>query len=205
MIEHSFVANCTHTFTKGGLIVVRAAVPIKIGAKISLNHTTKPFWNSLNWRLVLSKGRFLDCHCELCKDPTECGTFAGGVYCPNCPDQLRILLPENPLDRRSDWVCNKCSNRSIFKKGSAFTSQCKAILACNGLKRSVEDYEGFIHQFTGILHPHHSYMATVNMGLCKMYTNKLENNVFHIDNNYNDYKLKRFMYSFRIESTSILR
>ena len=81
-----------------------------------------------------------------------------------------MFLPENPLDDRCDWVCNKCSDRSIFREGFVYESQCNAIVTYYGLNRqSVEDYEGFIRKFTGILHPHHSYMTKVKLALCRMY------------------------------------
>ena len=180
MIEHGCVANCTRTFTKDGQIVVRAAVPIKIGAKICLNHTPEPFWNTWTRRLFLSRSRFFDCPYELCKDPTEFGTFACGIYCPKCIDQQGILLPENPLDARCDWVCNHCSERSIFQEGFGFESQCKAISAYYCLNRqSVDDYEGYIRKFTGILHPHHSYMTKVKLALCRMYGQSKDGNFFH--------------------------
>jgi len=75
------------------------------------------------------------------------------------------MLPEDPLDDDSDWLCNKCSVRKtanfvaelLIKVGSDF----------QGVnRRSVKECESFILRNSKILHPHHSYLTEVKMTLC---------------------------------------
>jgi len=169
MIEHSCIANATSTFTTDGQLVVRAAVAIPKGAKITLNRILEPFWSTQKRRLYLTT-KFVDCQCERCKDPKEFGSFTSGIYCPKCPHQRGILLSENPLKEDSDWICNKCSSRQTMSDGYVAKLLVKVAKGFLGLnRRSVTECEGFIRNHSRTLHPHHYYLTEVKMVLCNIY------------------------------------
>lgn len=132
---------------------------------------------------MLSTRLFLDCHCDRCKDPTELGTLVGGIFCPKCPNQKGILLPEKPLeDKLSDWICNKCSHRSI-EGYIAADSLLKVGRAFAGLDRqSIPDCEAFIRKWSKIVHPNHSYLTEVKMVLCDIYGQSENGNIFLKEN-----------------------
>ena len=61
-----------------------------------------------------------ECKCKRCQDPTELGTYYGGIYCSKCnnfspgEEQLTLkgtLYQENPFEISSDWKCNHCNNK----------------------------------------------------------------------------------------------
>ena len=60
-----------------------------------------------------------ECNCARCNDPTEFGTYFGGIYCSNCnlfnPDgehvtMKGVLSKETPLQQSSNWKCNYCDS-----------------------------------------------------------------------------------------------
>ena len=60
-----------------------------------------------------------ECNCKRCNDPTEFGTYFGGIYCSACntfnPDGEQItmkgiLSKENSSQQSSDWNCNHCDS-----------------------------------------------------------------------------------------------
>lgn len=183
MIEHHCVANSTHSFTKDGQIVVRAAVPIPKGSRITLNHSLVPFWSTIKRRLFLFERKFLRCYCDRCKDPTEFGTFVGGIYCTSCPNFEGVLLAEDPLDFDSDWVCNKCSFRKPMPDGKIallLRETGRDFAALN--RNSVPDLEAFVQKYSTILHPHYSHLNETKKLLCNVYLNSgIEEHNTYID------------------------
>ena len=73
-----------------------------------------------------------ECKCKRCQDPTELGTYYGGIYCSKCnsfsPDEDQptfkgISYQEKPFEMSSDWKCNHCNNtfpgeecQTVFKR-----------------------------------------------------------------------------------------
>ena len=168
LVEQNCVGNATRTLTKDGQMVVRATVPIPMGARISIN-AFEPLKSTLERRCDLLESKFYFCQCERCKDPTELGTYTYGIYCPDCPGQQGILLSENPLDSRSDWICNKCSGRKTTKR---FLEGLLETVAgdSEGMDRnSISECEAFILKYSKILHPHNSILTEVKFRLIGHY------------------------------------
>jgi len=116
LFEHDCVANATRSFTVQGKIVIRATVPISRGENISLNYID-PLWGTTNRQHILKQGKFFQCQCERCKDPTELGTFLSGLSCPHCKcvKHGAILLPQRPLQTQSPWECTLCNQTQSAK------------------------------------------------------------------------------------------
>ncbi|CAG7723627.1 unnamed protein product [Allacma fusca] len=58
----------------------------------------------------IKKGQ--EIHCDFTQDPTEYGTYLTAVNCRDNPGcRGGNLLPENPLDNCTAWVCDKCGDR----------------------------------------------------------------------------------------------
>lgn len=118
--------------------------------------------------VLLKKTIFEACQCERCKDPTELGTFASGIYCPHCPKKEGLLLSENPLNPEADWVCNKCSKR----KPLSFIANVLDIVGPEWTvlnRESVSECEQFIEKYSEILHPYHYFLTDVKLSLCCKY------------------------------------
>lgn len=168
LIDHSCLANAAKTFTKNGKLMVRAALPITKGSKITLNYN-KVFSGTLKRNLHLAQTKFGSCRCDRCKDPTELGTYLSGIYCQNCPKQQEgILLPEYPLDKESHWICTKCSDRQpavvITTQLELFQKDFDSLFGV-----SVYELETLIRKYKKILHPHHYLLCKAKWALCKTY------------------------------------
>lgn len=122
LIGHSCLATTASSFLPDGQIVVRAMIPIPKGVWLSINHLyhkLKIFWDTLPRRIELEISAVALCRCERCTDSTELGTFLGGMYCSDCPNNQAnkgVLLRVDPLDHGSDWSCiKKCPARKTMK------------------------------------------------------------------------------------------
>lgn len=151
------------SFTQSGQLVVRAAVAMSKGEKISDNYLN-PLHGTLLRQKYIKQTRFGSCECRRCKDPSELNSFASGIYCNGCPNQEGILLSENPLDEYSDWICNKCAGR---KSITFITSLIKKVsddgLALN--LRSDTEIEGYIHKYAKLLHPNNYFLSSLKLAL----------------------------------------
>lgn len=58
-------------------------------------------------RAPLLHSKFFECDCSRCSDPTELQTYMSALHCQQCPDGY--VLPVKPLDKTSEWNCNKCT------------------------------------------------------------------------------------------------
>jgi len=45
-----------------------------------------------NGKLELAQTKFGPCSCQLCANPTECGTLVNGIYCKMYPNLKEILF-----------------------------------------------------------------------------------------------------------------
>jgi len=171
-MDHCCVPNVTYGYKENGQIVIRASVPITKGSKIYNDYTMGGFSFTMQRQLMLKKTRFGSCSCQRCKDPTELGTFESGVYCFKCPNREGVLLPENPLNPESDWLCNKCFQREPFgrQKGQIDWLLRSAKVDSMLLKpKSVRECEDYISKYESILHPNNAFMTQVKEILVDIY------------------------------------
>jgi len=104
----------------------------------------------------------------------ELGSFASGISCESCPNQEGILVPEDPFDKFSDWICHKCSDRQDIGFISGFVAKLGEDWA--GLGRyAIAESEAFLRKYEKLVHPNHHYLTDVKFLLCKtLYTQKLD-------------------------------
>lgn len=83
MFSHNCVSNACHVFDEQMQIVFTAKVDIAKGSIISMSYT-QPLKSTSGRRLHLYQSKFFICNCLRCRDPSECGTFAGALICSQC-------------------------------------------------------------------------------------------------------------------------
>ncbi|XP_076754703.1 SET domain-containing protein SmydA-8 [Xylocopa sonorina] len=105
--NHCCVPNTRHHFDKELRLCVNAALPISAGEEITMSYTSL-FWDTTLRRQFLSVTKRFACACKRCSDPTEFGSNLGALLCASeiCSGQL---LPQDPLNVKTPWVCNKCT------------------------------------------------------------------------------------------------
>ncbi|KAI5737065.1 hypothetical protein M8J76_009749 [Diaphorina citri] len=104
MMNHSCTPNTTYWFDEANRMVVKAARTIGKEEEI-LSTYTSLLWGTATRRSFLSNTKEFLCRCARCKDPTEFDTNLSAIYCKTKPCG-GILLPGNPLDIKSDWLCS---------------------------------------------------------------------------------------------------
>lgn len=52
----------------------------------------------------MKEGKYFDCNCQRCEDPTEFGTDMSSLICPRC--YRGIIRPNFTV--KPNWKCTKC-------------------------------------------------------------------------------------------------
>ena len=82
------------------LLVLQAQVAIPTGAELTIRYT-HVLQGHLKRRKQISDAWFFSCGCIRCADPTEFGSFASAVTCPECKQGK--CLPRDSLDSETKW------------------------------------------------------------------------------------------------------
>ena len=97
---------------------------------------------------------FFDCACSRCLDPTELNSMYSAMKCSDCID-ASYMVPENPMDLKSDWKCKQCNVKQSAKMVEDYVEDCELLIA-NTSEHDVEKYEKLLQEFTQRLHPDHN-------------------------------------------------
>ena len=134
-MSHDCIGNAHVSLNDFFEMTIHASVPIKSGQAIFFNYAN-PFEVSVHTNPVLSrhfiitfyfkkkivfcfqctaarqqrlkKGKYFNCFCKRCTDPTELGTYSGSIICPRCHEGC--IISQNPLSDSSGWNCEKCNH-----------------------------------------------------------------------------------------------
>ncbi|XP_020286985.1 protein msta-like [Pseudomyrmex gracilis] len=104
--NHCCVPNTRHHFDDRQRLYVSAAMPIAAGEEITMSYTDL-LWDTLRRRQFLRATKFFSCNCNRCSDPSEFGSRLGALLCAK-DDCSGHLLPRDPLNRGSPWICDTC-------------------------------------------------------------------------------------------------
>lgn len=163
MIEHSCFSNCYKHFDDDDIIYIRTSTLIKKGERISINYSD-PIWGTTTRQMHLWETKGFYCSCIRCKDPTELGSYYSAINCTNCKDGY--MLPKNPLDSKSEWICEKCGAKLVSE---IVMSILKAIgEEIITLKNNVEASFNFLRKHYQNLHPNHYFLTEVKLVLCQI-------------------------------------
>ncbi|CAH0560369.1 unnamed protein product [Brassicogethes aeneus] len=111
--NHDCSPNTFYTFDKDHWMILRASKPIQTGEEIC-NTYVKRLWGTLNRKLMLEKSKHFSCTCKRCRDPTEFGSYVSAMRCSFC--KVGFILPINPLDINSSWICDVCASKTNCQK-----------------------------------------------------------------------------------------
>lgn len=105
-LNHNCVPNTRNVFKSDHTMAVYATKDIEIGDEISSCYTGL-LWCSPARRCQLYKSKKFWCKCNRCMDVTEMGTKLSALKCLRA-DCIGDILPKDPLDPRSSWLCDIC-------------------------------------------------------------------------------------------------
>ncbi|XP_012543033.1 SET domain-containing protein SmydA-8 [Monomorium pharaonis] len=104
--NHCCVPNSRHHFDDQQRLYVSATLPIAAGEEITMSYTNL-LWDTSTRRQFLRITKRFSCNCNRCSDPFEFGSRLGALFCAK-DDCSGHLLPRNPLNHESSWICDKC-------------------------------------------------------------------------------------------------
>ncbi|KAG8232516.1 hypothetical protein J437_LFUL012672 [Ladona fulva] len=146
-------------------LVIRAAIDLKKGDLITHNYagTLLP---SIERRDNLRKGKYFECRCRRCADPFELGTNLGSLRCCGCG--VGPVVPKDPMDRHSDWKCDRCG-----RVVSGALAEATYFVARGLLERSdrgdEEVMELLLQKLSESFYPGHALLLEVGQILAGLY------------------------------------
>ncbi|CAG0922260.1 unnamed protein product [Notodromas monacha] len=170
LMEHSCIPNTKHTFENHTLAIsVRAAVPIEPGDHLTTMYT-HALWGTAVRRRHLWTTKNFWCSCPRCADSTEFGTCMSALNCRGCGSPV---LPSNPLEETSLWMCSTpgCKTPALSaSRVEEITCQFGQVVN-EALKAdvSVTSLEACKAKYSSQFHENHFHMLTLNHTLLQAY------------------------------------
>ncbi|TRY62157.1 hypothetical protein TCAL_03700 [Tigriopus californicus] len=176
IMSHYCICNARYTIDpKTSEMYVRARRPIMRGEELSVQYLSALSGTFKRRKKIRSEWHF-DCLCRRCSDPSECATNISAVNCFSCENGY--LLPANPLDYESSWICQKCGHAVSSSKIEELVDSIQSELDDIGGSDEFHRYEDFIASYQGImLHPNHYLLMTATRNLIQFYTYSAGNEV----------------------------
>ncbi|XP_050307381.1 SET domain-containing protein SmydA-8-like [Anthonomus grandis grandis] len=110
--NHSCAPNSTYVFNKSHHMLVKASLFIPKGSEIFYSYT-RLIWGTPSRLYHLYRTKHFVCKCSRCRDPTEFGTYMGGILCKICRG---IVVPLNPYKTHARWQCQDCKRVILGKE-----------------------------------------------------------------------------------------
>ncbi|KAG5674227.1 hypothetical protein PVAND_004207 [Polypedilum vanderplanki] len=165
ILSHSCTPNTTHAIhpSDNYSLKVRATVAIEKGSQLfsCYTYTQK---GTLDRQQHLMEGKYFQCHCERCLDPTELGTHFSSMKCSSC--LFGDVLSSNPLDSDANWICNKCSQEN---SAESIKEMLKALQGEIDNANSIEFLENSLEEYEHLLNPNHYIMTSMKNSLIDAY------------------------------------
>ncbi|XP_040574757.1 SET domain-containing protein SmydA-8 [Lepeophtheirus salmonis] len=156
LLSHSCISNSKTILKVDYSVECRAVVYISAGTEITKQYVS-PLETTNRRRSRISNNWFFDCKCDRCRDPTENGSFLSATRCLRCVGEGTIL-PSNPLDPSSEWLCNNCHFKTNGAAVDKLTEYFEAKMKESG--NSIEFLEELLIKAVKLFHPNH-YVATM--------------------------------------------
>lgn len=95
------------------------------------------------------KGKYFECDCRRCIDPTELGTHLSSLKCPSCATGYTVQVDHG----KSVWVCPMC--RTEMTNDDVQRTLRRIRTESHQMKPNIECIESFIGKYRNVLHPSH--------------------------------------------------
>jgi len=164
VLNHSCVNNTSDMQTKDGEMLVRATMLIKQGEEISTQYRGPKQGNVLRRQQFMDYWKF-SCSCQRCSDPTELGTMASAMKCPQCTD---TVLPSSSTVSCS-WVCDSCGREETAGGILERVMSLQLRLESFSFAASPEAWETLLAQFQTELHEDHFLCMAIKRVLLSLY------------------------------------
>ncbi|XP_037084707.1 SET domain-containing protein SmydA-8-like [Pollicipes pollicipes] len=166
LLNHSCVSN-TQLSLDGEVMQVRASLPILSGNEVTAAYISA-YDPTARRHDFLRNGKYFQCGCERCRDPSELETHFGSHRCGSCRE---LVMSTDPLSPDAVWRCSGCGREQPASEVRQLNARLQA--ERQGLAEgSVQDLEDFIGRHGEFpLHPGNYHVVAVKQMLAQMYGN----------------------------------
>ncbi|KAK9752787.1 SET domain [Popillia japonica] len=107
LMTHDCTGNTLLSVDDDFVMTVHASKPIPAGEIVFFNYGNC-LKGTYERRQRLREGKYFDCVCRRCSDPSEMGTHLSSVKCKKCRNGL--VIPTIPLSDvyKTSWTCQSC-------------------------------------------------------------------------------------------------
>ncbi|CAH1400343.1 unnamed protein product [Nezara viridula] len=165
LLEHNCRPNCSKSFTESGDLLIRAAVAISRGERLSICYTDA-LWGSPSRMIHLQQTKYFQCRCKRCSDVTEFGTYFSAISCTDS-DCKGKLLPPSFFNLGSNWSCSKCSSSVDESRVTEVLSKV-AVQLVEVDKKSATSCKNFLQSTRDLLPENHFQRVEVKLALVQL-------------------------------------
>lgn len=160
VIKFDFIINKLIFFSR---FTARATVAIPRGSTLFATYTYS-LCGTVFRQQHLINGKFFQCLCKRCRDPSELGTYFSALKCRKC--QSGNVLPLDALSPVSLWKCENCS----FENSSENIAKLLNMLQSEiDNAKSIEKLENLLVKYENLLHSNHFLMIQIKSTLIELY------------------------------------
>lgn len=157
-------ALLAHDCTGNTLVAIDAEYNMKIFASqlIKTDETiyfnyTRSLMNTADRQIHLKEGKYFECCCKRCLDPTEFGTHLSSIKCKECPDGLLVS------NKKINWICLKCEKTVESDVIDKLLLEVKSDMFEIGMDLRL--LEQACAKYSCILNPNHSYVIEMKQNI----------------------------------------
>uniref|UniRef100_A0A1A9WNY3 Uncharacterized protein n=1 Tax=Glossina brevipalpis TaxID=37001 RepID=A0A1A9WNY3_9MUSC len=172
ILAHNCVPNTIRSIYPSEDFKIRLRAMVDLDAGQPLQHSyTYTLEGTAQRREHLKAGKYFECDCKRCKDPTELGTHFSSFKCSKCDDGW--LLWVNPLDPHTEWKCTNCdfisTNEAVQKAVTVMQTEIADVQAMDMSPERLEETERLLKKYRSVLHPLHFIQTSLRQNLIEMY------------------------------------
>ncbi|KAI4456266.1 set and mynd domain containing arthropod-specific member 4 isoform a [Holotrichia oblita] len=171
LMSHDCIGNTQLSVDNDFVMTVHASKPIPNGEMIFFNYGNC-LKGTYERRQHLREGKYFDCVCRRCSDPSEMGTHLSSVKCKKCADGL--VVPAIPLSDvyKTSWTCQSCA--TVYKGVLIKTTldQLQEKISCRD-PTDLQQGEELLRKFNTFLAPQHYLIIELKQNLIPLYEHNL--------------------------------
>ncbi|CAG9857895.1 unnamed protein product [Phyllotreta striolata] len=165
LMAHDCTSNTFLSVNDDFVLTVKASTNIAKNSPIFFNYSNV-LHGTLDRKRHLKEGKYFDCCCERCSDPSELGTDISSLKCHKCNGTVRSTAPNRP---GSDWECSECKKQ--FKRSLID-------IVINEGRRLIEEIDRndvnklvkVLDKLSATFHPNHFVLLETEQNLIGLYS-----------------------------------
>lgn len=191
LMAHSCVANVQISNDENYLMKAYATHDVMKG-ELLYNCYTNVLLGTDERRQLLKEGKYFDCKCARCEDPTELGSHMSSFMCARCVEQKRtgfiVKIKKEPAKQPSQaekpvnssatkqlwmWQCQECEHTLSADTVQQLIERAKEEMF--HAKEDITRYELLLSKLTRYFHPNHYLLLDIKQNIAAILRSILQN------------------------------